>query len=79
MDPITVVPQRDHHRAKTLTESGRALRKVAESAKHTLGRKMATFHGGEFVVLVKCLKKDRKGILSGTLFCIRLLFCIEIN
>ena len=70
MDPITIVPQRDHHRAKTLTESGRALRKVAESAKSTLGRKMATFHGGEFVVLVKCLKKDRKGILSGSLFCI---------
>ena len=74
MDPITVVPQRDHHRAKTLLESGRALRKVAAAAKNTLGRKMATFHSGEFVVMVKCLKKNRSGVLSGTLGILR-LFC----
>ena len=67
MDPITVVPQRDHHRAKTLSESGRALRKVAAAAKSTLDRKMATFHSGEFVVMVKCLKKNRSGVLSGEL------------
>jgi len=67
MYPITVVPQRDHHRAKTLSESGRALRKVAAAAKSTLDRKMATFHSGEFVVMVKCLKKNRSGVLSGEL------------
>ena len=35
---------------------------------------MATFYSGEFVVLVKCLKKDRKGIVSGRLFCIPVPF-----
>ena len=39
-DRPTATPQ------QSLAESGRALRKVVESANSTLGRKVATFHGG---------------------------------
>lgn len=57
--------RRDHHRMKPITQTLKLLRRVAKSADQTLRRKMATFEGGQFVVLVKALRQDRSGRIQG--------------
>lgn len=57
---------RDHRRPKPMTQTLGQLKKVAKAAEHTLGRKMATFEGGQFVVLVKALRLSRSGEVHGS-------------
>jgi len=57
---------RYHRRPKPLTQTLGQLKKVAKAAEHTLGRKMATFEGGQFVVLVKALRLSRSGEVHGS-------------
>eukprot|EP00890_Picochlorum_soloecismus_P001817 jgi/Picsp_1/2636/NSC_00866-R1_---NA--- len=55
------IVQRDYHRPKPVTKTLKHLRRVAKSAEHTLGRKMSTFEGGQYVLLVKALRQNRSG------------------
>lgn len=52
--------QRDHNRPKTLDEAGRALNKLSKSMNTRLSKKMVTFPDGEFVLAVRCTKKDKR-------------------
>ena len=56
---------RDHHRPKPITKTLKHLRRVAKSAEHTLGRKMSTLEGGQYVLLVKALRQNRSGQVHG--------------
>ncbi|WPT13686.1 hypothetical protein PSENEW3_00001524 [Picochlorum sp. SENEW3] len=55
------IVQRDYHRPKPVTKTLKHLRRVAKSAEHTLGRKMSTLEGGQYVLLVKALRQNRSG------------------
>jgi hypothetical protein len=59
------IVQRDYHRPKPVTKTLKHLRRVAKSAEHTLGRKMSTFEGGQYVLLVKALRQNRSGQVHG--------------
>ena len=65
------IVQRDYHRPKPVTKTLKHLRRVAKAAEHTLGRKMSTFEGGQYVLLVKALRQNRSGQVHGT--CILIL------
>ena len=67
------IVQRDYHRPKPVTKTLKHLRRVAKSAEHTLGRKMATLEGGQYVLLVKALRQNRSGQVHGA--CIVLVHC----
>ena len=56
---------RDYLRPKPITKTLKHLRRVAKSAEHTLGRKMSTLEGGQYVLLVKALRQNRSGQVHG--------------
>jgi hypothetical protein len=55
------IVQRDYYHPKPVTKTLKHLRRVAKSAEHTLGRKMSTLEGGQYVLLVKALRQNRSG------------------
>ena len=57
---------RDHHRPIPITKTLRQLRRMVKSAESTLQRKMSTFEGGQYVLLVKALRQNRSGQVHGT-------------
>ena len=59
---------RDYYRPKPVTKTLKHLRRVAKSAEHTLGRKMSTLEGGQYVLLVKALRQNRSGQVHGACF-----------
>ncbi|KAI8100265.1 hypothetical protein M9435_006750 [Picochlorum sp. BPE23] len=54
---------RDHHRPIPITKTLRQLRRMLKSAESTLQRKMSTFEGGQYVLLVKALRQNRSGLV----------------
>ena len=60
---------RDHQRPVPITQTLRRLRRMVKSSENTLRRKMSTFEGGQFVLLVKALRQTRSGQVHGTFFC----------
>ncbi|WPT11436.1 hypothetical protein PSENEW3n2_00000874 [Picochlorum sp. SENEW3] len=52
---------RDHHRPIPITKTLRKLRRMVKSSESTLQRKMSTFEGGQYVLLVKALRQNRSG------------------
>ena len=56
---------RDHHRPIPMTKTLRQLRRRVKTSESTLQRKMATFEGGQYVLLVKALRQNRSGQVHG--------------
>ena len=59
---------RDHQRPVPITQTLRRLRRMVKSSEGTLGRKVATFEGGQYVLLVKALRQNRSGQVHGPFF-----------
>ena len=59
---------RDHRRPIPMTKTLRQLRRMVKSSESTLQRKMSTFEGGQYVLLVKALRQNRSGQVHGGCF-----------